>query len=115
MFGSCIGKTFNARVYRFLWNENVTLYECKYAEAYRPNTIINEIGEITFKTFKPVSDLIIGGSYSVSYSPTPKKYVILIYTQCTFCCSLFNFQHCHSFCLTQYSCVLLENCIFVVQ
>lgn len=55
--GRRIEKTFNGMVTRFVWDGNVPLHEWSYPETERPQTIVDEWGQISVDRPEPVSNL----------------------------------------------------------
>ena len=70
--GRRIEKTFNGRVYRYLWDGDVVLHEWEYDETERPQQIIAENGEVSFGGPEPTDNLITWVYDTDSYVPTAK-------------------------------------------
>ena len=70
--GRRIEKSFNGRVYRYLWDGDVVLHEWEYDETERPQQIVAENGEVSFDRPEPTDNLITWVYDTDSYVPTAK-------------------------------------------
>ena len=70
--GRRIGKSFNGRVHRYLWDGDVVLHEWEYDETERPQQIVAENGDVSFDRPEPTDNLITWVYDTDSYVPTAK-------------------------------------------
>ena len=70
--GRRIEKTFNGRVYCYLWDGDVVLHEWEYDETERPQPIVAENGEVSFDRPEPTDNLVTWIYDTDGYVPTAK-------------------------------------------
>ena len=70
--GRRIEKSFNGRVYRYLWDGDVVLHEWEYDETERPQQIVAENGDVSFDRPEPTDNLVTWVYDTDSYVPTAK-------------------------------------------
>ena len=70
--GRRIEKSFNGRVYRYLWDGDVVLHEWEYDETERPQQIVAENGEVSFDRPEPTDNLVTWVYDTDGYVPTAK-------------------------------------------
>ena len=70
--GRRIEKSFNGRVYRYLWDGDVVLHEWEYDETERPQQIVAENGDVSFDRPEPTDNLVTWVYDTDGYVPTAK-------------------------------------------